>query len=99
MPGELLRLLCPDIVVTQGKDAKKAVLKGFGGVQQHEKRLVAATRNRYGDYERGIIESGPWRALWLQTHHPRHVPGFYPQHEACWPLYAEAAHRFCLGNQ
>ena len=98
VPGEL-GLLRPDIVVTQGKDAKEAVLKGLGGVQQHEKRLEPATRNRYGDYESGIIESGPWRAFWLQTHHPRNARGFYPQYEACWPLYAEEAHRFCIAKQ
>ena len=95
LPGEL-QLLRPDIVVTQGKYAKEAVLKGLGGAKQHEKRLVAATRNRYGDYESGIIESGPWRAFWLQTHHPRSAGRFYPQYEACWPLYAGAAHRFCI---
>ena len=97
VPGEL-RLLRPDVVVTQGKAAKEAVLKGFGGVRHHDKRRVPATRNRYGDYESGIIESGRWRAFWIQTHHPRHAGGFYPQYEACWPLYAEEAHRFCTNE-
>lgn len=96
VPGEL-RILCPDIVVTQGKDAKKAVLIGFGGVEQHTKRPVQATGGRYGpgEYESGIIESGPWRALWIHSHHPRNARGFYPQYESCWPLYAEEALRFC----
>ena len=100
VPGEL-RLLRPDIVVTQGKDAKEAVLKCPGGVKQHEKRSEVAAGNRYGpgDYESGIIESGPWRALWFHTHHPRNARGFYPQYESCWPRYAEEAHRFCTDER
>lgn len=101
VPGEL-RLLCPKIVVTQGKEAKDAVLGGFGGVQgvqQYERRWEPASGYcKDGLYESGIIECGLWRAIWLHTYHPRAFGLFNPQKEACWPLYAEEAHRFCTGK-
>lgn len=101
VPGEL-RLLCPKIVVTQGREAKNAVLEGFGGVQglqQYEKRWEPASEySNDGLYESGIIECDLWRAIWLHTYHPRAYGWFNPQMKACWSLYAEEAHRFCTGK-
>ncbi len=89
IPGEL-RVLSPDIVVTQGHWAKDAVLRGFD-VRQHDVRTVNGAH-----YEAGFIEAEPGakRALWLHTYHPGNYGRFHPQRTHCWPLYAEAVGRF-----
>ena len=71
IPGEL-SILSPDIIVTQGKQAKKAILKRFV-VRQHDVRAVDSPGYVYdAHYETGVIEveSGTNECLWLQTYHP-----------------------------
>ena len=64
---EELRLLSPDIIVTQGGPAKDAILKGFD-VQQHDVRTVNGAH-----YETGFIALEPEtkRALWLHRVNPK----------------------------
>ena len=93
IPGEL-RILSPDVVVTQGGWAKAAILKGFA-VPQHDVRTVDGAH-----YETGFIELEPGRkCLWLQTYHPANFGLFYPQRTHCWPLYAETVGRFWLSPE
>ena len=75
---EELRLLSPDIIVTQGGPAKDAILKGFD-VPQHDVRTVNGAH-----YETGFIELEPEtkRALWLHTYHPGNYGRFHPQRSA-----------------
>ena len=89
-----LRILSPDIVVTQGNPAKDAILKSFA-VRQHDVRTVDGAH-----YETGFIELEPGtnRCLWLQTYHPANFGRFYPQRTHCWPLYAEAVGEFWLSH-
>ncbi len=91
IPKEL-RILKPDIVVTQGNWAKVAICESFT-VQEHVKCSVRSADNYKKDahYETGFIELEPGRcALWLQTYHPNARGYFYPQRKHCWPLYAKA---------
>lgn len=90
-----LRLLSPDIVVTQGDPAKAAILKKFA-IRQHDVRTV-----NDGHFETGFIkvEPGTKRSLWLQTYHPRAYGYFNRQRRHCWPLYAEAVGRFWLSQE
>ena len=91
IPKEL-RILKPDIVVTQGNWAKVAICESFT-VQEHVKCSVRSAPEYIRDahYETGFIELEPGRcALWLQTYHPNAYGYFYPQHKHCWPLYAKA---------
>ena len=95
IPGEL-RVLSPDIVVTQGDPARGAILKSFD-VREHDVRAVVSARYVHdAHYETGFIELEPgtkW-CLWLQTYHPGNHGRFNPQRRHCWPLYAEAVGRF-----
>ena len=96
IPGEL-RILKPDVVVTQGGRAKDAILRSFA-VQRHVVRTIeSAPRFRLkAHYETGLIELEPdmKKSLWLQTYHPSNFGHFNPQRAHCWPLYAEEVGRF-----
>ena len=95
IPGEL-RVLSPDIVVTQGGPAKDTILKSFV-IQQHHVEAVEQDRYKNGaHYEVGFIELGPGAktSLWLHTYHPGNYGRFNPQRRYCWPLYAEVVGRF-----
>ena len=89
---EELRILKPDIVVTQGNWAKVAICKSFTVQKRVECSIESAAEyKRDAHYETGFIELEPGRcALWLQTYHPRARGYFYPQRKHCWPLYAKA---------
>ena len=91
IPGEL-RILNPDVVVTQGRQAKDAILKSFA-VRRHVARTIeSAPRFRLdAHYETGLIELEPdvKTSLWLQTYHPNNFGCFNPQRTHCWPPYAE----------
>ena len=96
IPGEL-RILNPDVVVTQGDRAKDAILKSFA-VRRHVVRTVESDPRFQLDahYETGLIELKPdlKTCLWLQTYHPNNFGRFNPQRTHCWPLYAEEVGRF-----
>lgn len=94
IPGEL-RVLSPDIIVTQGGPAKDAILASFV-VQQH--CVEAVRQDRYKNdahYEVGFIEVEPAKtSLWLQTYHPGDYGRFNPQRRYVWHLYADVVGRF-----
>ncbi len=97
IPGEL-RILKPDVVVTQGLPAKAAILKSYDA-RQHVKRLVKSDCRRFerdACYETGLIELEPdgKTFLWLHTSHPSDFGRFNPQKVHCWPLYAEEVRRY-----
>ena len=95
IPGEL-RVLRPDIVVTQGGPAKAAILGSFD-VRCHFVRTTPVSGyKRDAHYETGIIEIEPRKkeALWVQTYHPNNFGHFNPQRAHCWPLYAKAVREF-----
>ena len=96
LPGEL-RILKPDIVVTQGGWAKDVILKSLI-VRRHIVRTVESARRFRldGHYETGLIEVEPdtKTSLWLHTHHPSSFGHFNPQRAHCWSLYAEEVGRF-----
>lgn len=94
IPGEL-RLLSPDVVVTQGRWAKDAIRESFD-VLEHDERMLASDYEIDARYETGRIELGPGAKtfLWLHTYHPSAWGYFYPQRKRCWPSYAEAVGRF-----
>lgn len=97
IPGEL-RLLDPDVAVTQGRWAEVAIHKSFD-ILRHDKRTIPASGYRNdARYETGFIEldRGLKAVLWLHTYHPGNYGLFNPQRAYCWPLYAEAAGRFWL---
>ena len=93
IPGEL-RLLSPDIVVTQGDWAKTAIQESFD-VRRHDvRRLRARGYANKALYETGCLEVASDDVLWLHTYHPGNYGQFGPQRKRCWPLYAEAVGRF-----
>ena len=93
IPGEL-RLLSPDVVVTQGDWAKDAIRESFN-ILEHEERTIASNYKIDARYETGCIEfkRGAKTFLWLHTYHPKAWGRFNPQRKHCWPLYAEAVGR------
>ena len=94
---EELRILSPDVVVTQGGRAKDAILNSFS-VRRHILRTMESGSRfrRYAHYETGLIEFDPDKktSLWIQTYHPNNFGSFNPQRVYCWPLYAEEVGRF-----
>lgn len=95
IPGEL-RLLRPDVVVTQGGWAEEAVRRSFD-IQEHRRRGLRVEGYKLdARYETGLIELGAeaGTALWLHTYHPNNYGRFNPQRKGCWPLYADEVGRF-----
>lgn len=96
IPGEL-RLLNPDVIVTQGGPAKDAILKSFSVRQHVVRKFDSDARFRLdAHYETGLIElkSDLKACLWLQTYHPNNFGSFNPQRAHCWPRYAKEVGRF-----
>lgn len=83
--GPEIRILRPDILVTQGKEARHAVEQHFADIDGGE----SMSDDEVCRYH--IIETAPNnRTVWFATHHP-HNPRFWAQSRECWPLYAKAA--------
>lgn len=86
LPGEL-RILQPDVVVSQGSPAKRAM----------EQFNVLEPRLRTTDglrCEATVVRIGPKNALWIPTHHPSAYGVFWPQKKTCWRLYVDAVATF-----
>ena len=101
IPGEL-RILDPDVVVTQGDRAKDAILKSFAVRRRVVRTVESAPRfSRDAHYETGFIEleRDVKTSLWLQTYHPTNFGHFNPQRTHCWPLYSEEVGRFWRSHQ
>ena len=95
IPGEL-RVLRPDIIVTQGNWAREAIL-GSLEVREHVVQRVDAPGYKHdAHYETALIkvEPGTDSCLWLHTYHPREFGHFNPQRVHCWPRYAKEVGRF-----
>ncbi len=101
IPDEL-RILAPDVVVTQGDAAKKVILGKFCR-RAHDPRTIRTGPKFSLDahYETGLIELGPGMKsfLWLHTHHPNNFGMFNPQRTYSWPLYVEEVGRFWHSRQ
>ncbi len=92
---EELKILEPEIIVTQGKWAKEAICEGFE-IQEHTCKLLDVNGYRNPAlYETGEIEIGSeTRALWISTYHPAAFGYFNPQRKQCWDCYAAAVKEF-----
>ncbi|MDE0153849.1 MAG: hypothetical protein OXN23_08400 [Gammaproteobacteria bacterium] len=102
IPGEL-RILEPDVVVTQGDPARDAIRKSYD-VRRPEERTVKSDRRRYqrdACYQTGLIELEPDGKLflWLHTFHPSNFGRFNPQRAHCWRLYAEDVGRYWCSSR
>jgi len=94
---EELKILEPEIIVTQGKWAKEAICRSRRyTIQEHIcKHLDANGYRNPALYETGEIELGSEsRALWISTYHPTNYGHFYPQRARCWDCYAAAVKEF-----
>ena len=95
IPGEL-RILSPEIIVTQGNWAREAIL-GSPKVREHVVQRVDAPGYKLdAHYETALVkvEPGTDSCLWLHTYHPREFGRFNPQRVHCWPRYAKKVGRF-----
>jgi len=91
--GEEIRILRPDILVTQGKEARQAVEHHFAGLDAGEV-AVDAEGNGY----RVIQTAADHHTIWFATHHPRNYGRFWEQKRTCWSRYAQAAVGFVNGT-
>lgn len=87
IPGELA-ILQPDIIVTQGNEAKDVIM--VCRLVKHEQKTVERAA-----YETGLLELVAGKqTLWLHTYHPGARWRFHLQKKKCWPLYEEAVKQF-----
>ena len=72
--GGEIRILRPDILVTQGREARDAVEHHFRGIERGQ---FMADRE---ECEYRIVETAPNRAaIWFAAYHPRHYGKFWAQ--------------------
>ena len=94
IPGELC-ILKPDVIVTQGHQAKNAICCNFHVRRHVVRKMKCAYYKSDAHNETGLIELPDKKlSLWLHTYHPRYAKGFYPQYARCWLLYAKKVGRF-----
>ena len=95
IPGEL-RVLRPEIIVTQGNWAREVIL-GSLEVREHVVQRVDAPGYKHdAHYETALVEFEPATdtCMWLHTYHPREFGRFNPQRVHCWPRYAKKVGQF-----
>lgn len=85
---EELRILDPDVIVTQGDEARE-VVESLGVQSPQRDEVVGAL------YQRGLVSlNGASTALWLHTYHPNAKHRFWAQQKQVWQLYAVAVSAF-----
>ena len=88
IPGEI-RILKPDILVTQGDYARDAVNVAF------EAKSRQAAPGGTGECKAEILWlSETQRAIWLHTFHPSAYGHYWHQKNTCWPYFAKAVAEF-----
>jgi hypothetical protein len=85
MAGELA-ILAPDIIVTQGGQARNAV-----GHALDEESLVRQVASRASSkaYAYKILEIDGRQVLWFHTYHPKNYGKFHAQRKQCWERWAK----------
>jgi hypothetical protein len=91
LAGELA-VLAPDIIVTQGAQAKNAVDHAL--VEGSIVREVAA-RATSKSYAYKILEIAGRQVLWFHTYHPKNYGKFHAQQKECWERWATIAVTRC----
>jgi uracil-DNA glycosylase len=81
IPGEI-EALKPDILVTQGNNAKRTV-----------ESIPNITRRRDG----GMLTLGDRKILWIDSYHPRYGE-FWNQKRDCWPRWRTIVGKFWDGQ-
>lgn len=88
IPAEV-RILKPDILVTQGDYARDAV----NGAFEVESRQAAPGGT--GECKATVLRlSESQRAIWLHTYHPSAYGKYWGQKNVCWPFFAQAVAEF-----
>lgn len=101
--GEL-RILKPDVVVTQGGKAKDAISALAHPPSVRETKAInPRTQRPYklsARCETGFLELKPdVQALWFHTYLPNNFGRFNPQRQHCWSMYAKEVARFWKPEQ
>lgn len=86
IPGEI-RILDPDILITQGDEAKWAIEIGFA-----ESNTPVVTDPSECNYH--LIEMNGKNVLWFHTFHPRRFGDFYRQRRTCFEKWAKEAYQY-----
>lgn len=85
LPGELA-ILRPDILVTQGAPAKRAM--------ERLRPVGPYTRRKGETCEVFVVTIEERRAIWLPTYHPSAYGRFWQEKKDCWSVFAEAVGEF-----
>jgi hypothetical protein len=80
--GEL-EILQPDIIVTQGAQARRAVESSFRYIRLLDEACGVA-----------VIRQGDRAILWIPTHHPSAYGAFWKQKKDCWARFRDLAGQF-----
>ena len=82
-----VEILEPDVIVTQGDDAKSVIKAGFP--KETPDRRGARRRTRAGSEGCPFwtLDFGDKQALWFHTYHPR-FGGFWRQKRECFEAWA-----------
>src|SRR5207248_15701 len=78
-----LEILCPQVIVTQSRQAARSLSKVLG------------TEEQWGSscrYQSAIICERP--VLWIITYHPSARKRYWDEKHACWPEFARVVRSF-----
>ena len=85
---EELRILRPDILVTQGAQARRVIEMGFQVLRNGAELPCAAS----------VICCADREVLWIHMHHPSSWGPFWEQRKTCWQSFAAIAGDFVAGR-
>lgn len=81
-----LEIVAPDIIVTQGDDARSSVKKSFD-----DQEITALEEGGVSYWHLPLGANN--KALWFHTYHPGHYRGYWRQKEEDWPVFKTVIRR------
>jgi hypothetical protein len=84
--GREVRVLRPDVLVTQGKHSFDAIQAAIDDHTISAERTLLWSDLRSG--KDGVLKIGGQEVIWLATFHPR-FGGFYSQRQLHWPRWSK----------
>jgi len=89
LQGEI-KILQPDILVTQGAKAREAIEEVFAGRIKGYESLNILDLCKFKVVE--IVDRH--NSLWIPTDHPSYFKRFWKQYDNCWSIYEGAVGKF-----
>lgn len=94
-----IKILTPDILVTQGGWAKLAAADKFETLPLEESLKPDSLDEKTLNCPVHVLRINNKKVIWIPTHHPRHFGAFWPQRSKCWDYWGDIVLEFIRENR